>query len=96
MATWSQLVIHKRKVLLLNVAGFYSPLREQIQRATTDGFITEKNSRLVRFLDGPSEQGNGSTSGGGTWDWGKEALAAMDRWVWDDKAGYAGLTWEES
>jgi predicted Rossmann-fold nucleotide-binding protein len=90
MATWSQLAIHKRKVLLLNVEGFYTPLREQIARATKDGFITANNSRLVRFLDGPGEDEQEA------WDWGKEALGAMERWEWDESAGYAGLTWESS
>lgn len=89
MATWSQLAIHKRKVLLLNVAGFYTPLRQQIERATADGFITPSNSRLVRFLE--REEGEGEA-----WNWGREALRAMEEWVWDDRAGYAGLTWEES
>jgi uncharacterized protein (TIGR00730 family) len=31
MTTWTQLGIHKKPVILLNVDGFYSPLRDFIE-----------------------------------------------------------------
>lgn len=78
MTTWSQLSIHSRKVLLLNVNSFYSPLREQINKAVEEGFITERNKGLIRFLDAPE----GGEEG---FDWGREALKALEEWEWDDR-----------
>ncbi|KAH9024157.1 hypothetical protein EDB85DRAFT_2075209 [Lactarius pseudohatsudake] len=40
--TWTQLGIHAKPVVIMNVLGFYDPLRAQI-----------KGARLVIFIDGP-------------------------------------------
>ena len=40
-------------VVLINVLGFYDPLRTLIQTAIIEGFIEPQNECLVLFVDGP-------------------------------------------
>jgi len=49
--TWTQLGIHNKPCGLLNVKGYYDALLAQLDRAVADGFIQEKNRRLL--LDAP-------------------------------------------
>jgi len=49
--TWTHLGIHTKPCGLLNVAGYYDALLAQLGRAVADGFIHEKNRRLL--LDAP-------------------------------------------
>lgn len=72
--TWTQLGIHAKPVVILNVLGFYSPLRALIKGAVASGFIKPINERLVIFIDSPS----GIDPAG--FDWGTAALAALDSW----------------
>jgi hypothetical protein len=68
-------------VVLLNVLGFYNPLRELIRSGVNSGFIQPQNEGLVVFVDGPSD-----LSGHETYDWGTPALEAMAAWEkpeWD-------------
>jgi uncharacterized protein (TIGR00730 family) len=46
--TWAQLGIHRRKVALLNVEGYFDPLLEYLDRAVREGFISPENRGLVR------------------------------------------------
>ena len=39
MLTWTQLGVHKKPCGLLNVEGFYDPLRQLFERAVDDGFL---------------------------------------------------------
>lgn len=39
MLTWTQLGVHKKPCGLLNVDGYYDPLRAQLDRAVEDGFL---------------------------------------------------------
>ncbi|KAI5449486.1 hypothetical protein NCC49_004631 [Naganishia albida] len=87
MVTWNQLRIHRRPVVVLNVNGFYSPLRAQIELAVAEGFITPANTSLIKFVDlqaGDDEER----------DWGKRCMEALESWVWDESAGY-NLQWKE-
>lgn len=55
---------------------FYSPLRDQIERAVSEGFITPANTSLIKFVDlqaGDNEER----------DWGKRCMEALEGWVWD-------------
>jgi hypothetical protein len=45
--TWAQLDLHRKPVGLLNVAGYFDPLIEFIDRAVTDGFIRERHRSLL-------------------------------------------------
>lgn len=45
--TWSQLGIHAKPVGVLNVAGYYDGLVDQLDRAIAEGFIRPENRGLV-------------------------------------------------
>ncbi|KAH9032372.1 hypothetical protein EDB83DRAFT_2543688 [Lactarius deliciosus] len=70
--TWTQLGIHTKPVVIVNVLGFYDPLRAQIKGAIASGFIKPSNERLVIFIDSPP--GTDPTG----FDWGTAALTALD------------------
>ncbi|BGP56711.1 hypothetical protein JCM8202v2_004341 [Rhodotorula sphaerocarpa] len=74
MATWSQIGVHLKPVVLLNVNHFYSSLRDFFQNAVSAGFIGVKQSNLLVIVDPPSE---GSTE---EFDWGRAALQAIREW----------------
>jgi len=72
--TWTQLGIHAKPVVLINVLGYYDPLRALVKSAVASGFIKPMNERLVIFIDGspgidPAD-----------FDWGTAALSALDAW----------------
>ncbi|EST05082.1 ABC transporter-like protein [Kalmanozyma brasiliensis GHG001] len=87
MVTWTQLGIHRKPMVLLNVNGFYSPLKQQIDLAVEEGFISKAGQQLVSFIDcDPSNIaacGDAvlaesvrlakelSANGSGYWDWNK-------------------------
>ncbi|KAI9454294.1 hypothetical protein BJY52DRAFT_1122850 [Lactarius psammicola] len=72
--TWTQLGIHAKPVVIMNVLGYYNPLRALIKGAVASGFIKPINERLVVFIDCPP--GIDPTS----FDWGTAAIAALDAW----------------
>src|SRR5262245_20854099 len=47
VVTWTQLGLHRKPCGLLNVAGYYDPLVELIDRAVADGFVRAENRRIV-------------------------------------------------
>jgi len=80
-------------VVLINVLGFYEPLRILIHSAIKEGFIEPQNERLVLFVDGPSKSQSKSDSPSSNlkkdeewiqaheeFDWGTKALQALDGW----------------
>lgn len=44
--TWGQLGIHRKPVGLLNIAGYYDPLLQMIDRAVEEGFILPRYRHL--------------------------------------------------
>lgn len=64
-----------KAVVLVNVLGFFNPLRELITMAVTSGFIQPTNVGLVVFVDGPADLSEHLT-----YDWGAHALEALQRW----------------
>lgn len=72
---WTQLGIHAKPVVIINVLGFYDPLRALIQGSIASGFIKPINEGLVIFIDGPP--GIEPTE----FDWGTAALTALDAWT---------------
>ena len=72
-------------VVLVNVLGFFGPLRSLIQRAISEGFIRPHNEQLVVFVDGPADLSEHQT-----FDWGSAALAALDGWT---RSGNALFDW---
>lgn len=90
--TWSQLGIHQKPVVLLNINGFWEPLRALIDGAIKEAFIQEKNRTLVTFVQAPSEASSSD------FDWGKAAVEALESWktpsdtglfVWDQKTKWS-------
>ncbi|KAG8953991.1 hypothetical protein FRC04_000975 [Tulasnella sp. 424] len=85
--TWSQIGINQKPVIILNVNGFYEPLRTLIDGAIKEAFIQENGRRLVTFIDPPP--GVAAID----FDWGKAAVDAIDLWsgpetslfTWDEK-----------
>ncbi|EJD05933.1 uncharacterized protein FOMMEDRAFT_119343 [Fomitiporia mediterranea MF3/22] len=73
--TWTQLGIHDKPVILLNVLSFYSPLRDLVRNGVNEGFIQPSNENLVLFVDGPSDPSLHET-----FDWGEAALEALNSW----------------
>ena len=51
--TWTQLGIHQKPCGLLNVEGFYAPLIDMFDRATSEGFIRPTHRELVLHADTP-------------------------------------------
>ncbi|GLB35072.1 putative possible lysine decarboxylase [Lyophyllum shimeji] len=77
VTTWTQLGIHNKPVVLVNVLGFYDPLRQLIQNGVKDGFIGPSNQRLIIFVDGPCHAEHEN------FDWGTAALQAIEKWQGD-------------
>ncbi|KAK4705957.1 cytokinin riboside 5'-monophosphate phosphoribohydrolase, partial [Phenoliferia sp. Uapishka_3] len=69
MTTWTQLGI---PVILLNVLGFFTPLRDFVEKAISSGFVAEQNRAFLIFVDAPTD-----SSG---FDWGTAALKAVADW----------------
>jgi uncharacterized protein (TIGR00730 family) len=53
--TWSQLGIHDKPVVLLDVAGYWRPLREVVGQAVDRGFVAPGNRDLLAFATDPEE-----------------------------------------
>jgi len=49
--TWAQLGIHRKPCGFLNVRGFYTPLREFIQRTVTEGFTKPVYAEMLFFSE---------------------------------------------
>jgi uncharacterized protein (TIGR00730 family) len=47
VVTWTQLGIHVKPCGLLDVAGYFAPLRSQLDAATRDGFVIPAHRELV-------------------------------------------------
>ncbi|KAJ3762612.1 hypothetical protein EV360DRAFT_35397 [Lentinula raphanica] len=75
VTTWTQLGIHDKPVVLVNVLNYYEPIRRMIQSAIEEGFIQSFNDRLITIVDGPED-----LSQHGTYDWGSAALDAITSW----------------
>jgi len=74
VTTWTQLGIHNKPVVLVNVLGFFDPLRGLIKGAVASGFIKGRNEELIVFVDCPPG------ADPATYNWGTAALAALDDW----------------
>ncbi|MBD2451551.1 TIGR00730 family Rossman fold protein [Nostoc sp. FACHB-152] len=49
--TWTQLEIHKKPVILLNIAGFFNPLLAYLDHIVKEGFVSDKARALIRVYD---------------------------------------------
>ena len=62
-------------VLVVNVLNFYDPLRALIRNGIENGFILEKNEKLIKFVEGPEDRAEHEN-----FDWGKATTKALDEW----------------
>jgi uncharacterized protein (TIGR00730 family) len=51
VTTWAQLGIHRRPVAVLDVTGYWQPLADLLDRAVTEGFLSEASRRLVLWVE---------------------------------------------
>lgn len=72
MVTWSQLGIHNLPIVVPNVAGFWSPLRQLVTQATQSGFITQAGLELISFVE--QDQVDSQYAG----SWGQAVIAAVE------------------
>jgi uncharacterized protein (TIGR00730 family) len=49
--TWAQLGIHRRPIVVIDVDGFWSPLRDLLDRAVVTGYLPEQSLALVTWVD---------------------------------------------
>jgi predicted Rossmann-fold nucleotide-binding protein len=47
MITWLQLGIHRKALGVLNVGGFYDGLLALVEHAIQEGFVPERDRRLI-------------------------------------------------
>jgi len=79
VTTWTQIGIHNKPVVLLNVLSFFDPLRQLIKNGIKEGYISPSNEKLIVFVDGPSSQDEHEN-----FDWGTAALQAIETWQGDN------------
>lgn len=53
--TWRQLGLISGGVGLMNTAGFFDPLIEQLQQMTSKGFVSESNSKILLIAKEPKD-----------------------------------------
>ncbi len=53
MWSWAYLGIHRKPIGLLNVAGYFDPLLEFMDRALEEGFVRDVHRRLLTVADHP-------------------------------------------
>lgn len=73
--------------IVVNVHGYYDPLRQLIRNGVEEGFIAARNEKLILFVDGPANQDEHET-----FDWGTAALDALDNWQADHREIYYDWT----
>ncbi|TFK29819.1 hypothetical protein FA15DRAFT_751971 [Coprinopsis marcescibilis] len=75
VTTWTQLGIHKKPVILVNVLSFWEPLRQLVDSSIAYGFIKPISKEIIVFVDGPA---NHEEHAG--FDWGSAVLRAIEEW----------------
>lgn len=54
IVSWGQIGIHQKPIGILNVAGYYDPLIEMINRSVEGGFIPPSNKELIVYETNPA------------------------------------------
>ncbi|RPD59202.1 hypothetical protein L227DRAFT_586761 [Lentinus tigrinus ALCF2SS1-6] len=84
---WSQVGIHSKPVLVVNVLNFWNPLRELVRNGIENGFINARNEALLQFVEGPADLSEHES-----FDWGKATLEALDKWQGVQAGGFYDWT----
>jgi len=53
--TWGQLGLHKKPVGLLNINGFYDPLKILTHKMVTEGFLKDENRKMLLISENINE-----------------------------------------
>lgn len=51
--TWKRLGLYVNPIVIVNVRGFYDPLRDLLERAIAERFMDERHRRMWTFVDSP-------------------------------------------
>jgi uncharacterized protein (TIGR00730 family) len=51
--TWSQLGIHRKGLVFVDVLGYWSALKRLLNRMLAEGFLTSQTRSLAMIADGP-------------------------------------------
>ncbi|KAF9501156.1 hypothetical protein BDN71DRAFT_1426796 [Pleurotus eryngii] len=81
VTTWTQLGIHNKPVVLLNVHSYWEPIRSMIQTAVDEGFVQPHNAALISFVNGPGP--DASMEEHEKFDWGRAAIKVIENWKRD-------------
>ncbi|KAJ7199836.1 hypothetical protein GGX14DRAFT_171586 [Mycena pura] len=73
--TWTQIGYHSKPIIVINVLGYFEPLRQLIRSGIAEGFIPANNEEFVLFVDGPADHDEHET-----FDWGAAALETLVAW----------------
>lgn len=90
VVTWSQLAIHNKPVVLINVLGYWDPLRALVKQGIASGFIHPQNEGLITWIDGPADR-----AAHADYDWGAEVVRVLDAWRPNGWTGY-GFDWSRT
>ena len=50
MATWRQLKLHAKPIIVIDVKGYWTPLQSMIEHMIAEGFVNEQHRALLRFV----------------------------------------------
>lgn len=53
--TWKRLGLYVGPIVIVNVRGFYDPLRALLDRAVEERFMDERHRQMWAFVDGPED-----------------------------------------
>jgi uncharacterized protein (TIGR00730 family) len=51
--TWKRLGLYVNPIVIVNVRGFYDPLRDLLERAIAERFMDERHRQMWTFVEGP-------------------------------------------
>jgi len=51
--TWKRLGLYVNPIVIVNVRGFYDPLRDLLERAIAERFMDERHRQMWTFVGGP-------------------------------------------
>jgi uncharacterized protein (TIGR00730 family) len=53
--TWKRLGLYVGPIVIVNVRGFYDPLRQLLENAVTERFMDERHRQMWAFVDRPED-----------------------------------------
>lgn len=65
-------------MILLNVRGYFDPLRAIFQGGVREGFIPPANEQLITIVDDPRRDSDSPEAL--EWNWGTAAMTAIENW----------------